>query len=193
MSTGNATPLCAQRFHTARRSLPSTYSIAMYISSPRSVGTTPASNTGTKLPCESLTTILASSRKRPEYSRSASPGSTVLMTQSFSIPLWPWQPRYSAPMPPCPRLPSNVYRPKGRGKPSICAHQANIARRMRHFSGGEPGPATRTSDQDQRPGPGPGPEPEPEPEPEPATTKGASPKPSVDTRGRPRQLGDRRP
>jgi len=37
-------------------------------------------------PCESLTTTLASSRKRETYSLSARCGKTVLMTQSFSRP-----------------------------------------------------------------------------------------------------------
>ena len=60
MSTGKATPLLAQRFHTARRSLPSTKSMAMKISPVA----WPASNTVTRLPCDSRTTTLASSRKR---------------------------------------------------------------------------------------------------------------------------------
>ncbi len=86
-------PFFAQRFQTARRSLPSTYSIARYNSSAPSALASPASNTGTRLPCDRRTTTLASSRNRATYSLSARCGSTVLMTHSFSIPDSPWQPR----------------------------------------------------------------------------------------------------
>ena len=84
---GNAIPFFAQRFQIARRSLPSTKSIARYISPP----TWPESNTGTRLPCDSRTTTLASSRKRCRYSLSARCGSTVLMTHSFALSSGPGQ------------------------------------------------------------------------------------------------------